>query len=106
MAQDSYHIGGMNNWVHRPFYESHKSVLPQTGKTFAPGYLLMDIYLLLDNCVIVPILSKLDSSGKCDFSFQLKSVEWAMIILLGYEGDFMSKDKCMDVSSYNESKAK
>lgn len=85
MAKDSYHIGGMNNWVHSPFYESHKNVLPQTGNTFAPRYLLMDIYLLLDNCVIVPILSKLDSSSKCDFSFQLQSVEWAVIIPSGIQ---------------------
>lgn len=45
----------------------------------------MDIYLVLDNCIIVPILSKLDSSRKRDFSFRLPSVEWAVIIQCGIQ---------------------
>ena len=77
--QETY-ISGMNNWVHSPLYESHKNVLPQNRETFVPRYLLMDICLLLNNCIVVPILSKIESSNKHDFSFQLQSVEWAMII--------------------------
>lgn len=67
-------MSGMNNWVHSSTYEGHKDVLLQK-RDGSPR----------DNCMVFPTRSKIYSFNKHDFSFQLQSVEWAIIFQSGVQ---------------------